>query len=435
MEQIAVYGSLLVGLLFWAWARPRFTTVSVLIFVLLVVELLVALLGTVLPVTNRSSFGPGRTLAGLDNLLLPIAALVVGLMLVGLAADTTRLIRIVCRILVVAMAINAVIAYFSSIYDLTGLLSPFWAPPDSRMTVATLSAQTGRFSGVLNQPAEAGTLYGVGVLAAIHLYRGQMLKMGVSMLLLTIGGVLTVSKVFLLVGFPIAVWQAIRASGLRLRGLTVLFLLTAVAAAVAVRFELVSSWVGGAMFSRLLHPSGGAAGAVDVYTAGRLGSSSTLQPVAEAVLKSSPWYGFGAGGLATPYDNGWVEALVVAGVAGAIIYTAVLVTLAVTWARRRRSVDRAQSAFAGGLVLILIGASVGLPALTANRVATVAWLLICLLLLSPAQNPVPLEVTRRRIWERMPARPVTHHHRAPVGQGSGRWGSFFATRPGTDRSR
>jgi hypothetical protein len=386
-EHIAVYGTLLVGLIFCVWTRLRATTAGALILLLLLIEALVAILGIVQPVTNHSGIAPGNTLAGLDNLLLPVAALLVALMLASSGADTTRLLRIVCTVLVVAMCVNGVLAYLSSIRDMTWLLSQFWDSQTSQRSVADQAAEMGRFSGMINQPAEAGTLYGMSVLAAIYLYREHALKMGISMLLLTIGGVLTISKVFLLVGLPIAAWQAVRVSGPRLRRLVV-FLALAIFAAMAARSGLVLSGVGSAYFGRLLHPSGGANDVMDLYTAGRFGSTWALQVVTEAVLNSSPWFGFGARGLAAAYDNAWVEALVIAGVAGAAIYTAVLTTLALSWLRRRLTNDAAQSSFAGGLVLLVIGASTGIPALTANRVATVAWLLISFLLLSPAQKPV-----------------------------------------------
>jgi len=114
-----------------------------------------------------------------------------------------------------------------------------------------------------------------------------------------------------------------------------------------------------------------------------------------AVVQSSPWFGFGAQGLAVPYDNGWVEAFVVAGACGALLYTAVLGLLVVAWWRRR-------SRFAGGLVLVVIGASMGLPALTANRVATLAWVLLTLLLFTPTLMPgapdEPSDRGRHPLW-------------------------------------
>ncbi|GII21209.1 hypothetical protein [Planosporangium mesophilum] len=394
-EQVAVYGSLLVGTVFCLWLRLRMTRGGALVLALLVTELLVAVLRALYPLIDLGWFSPGSAGAGLDNFLLPIACLLIGAMLVGSGADPTRLVRIVCTVLVVAMCLNAALAFVSSVYDLTWLLGRFWDKGDPQLTVAAKAAQMGRYSGVINQPFEAGALYGMSVLAATYLYRENALKLGTITLFLTLGGVLTVSKVFLLVGFPIAVWQMIRVSGARTLRLTVLVGL-AVLATVAAESGLLLSSASSDYLGLLLHPSGGANGVMALYTAGRFGGASALQPVTSAVLESSPWFGFGIRGLAAPYDNAWVEALVVAGIVGAVLYTAVLVTLGVIWARRRTHVDQAQSSFAGGLVLLVIGASVGMPALTANRVATIAWLLIAFLLLSPTPKPVEPTVAASR---------------------------------------
>ena len=50
----------------------------------------------------------------------------------------------------------------------------------------------------------------------------------------------------------------------------------------------------------------------------------------------------------------------------------------------------------GGLVLVAIGASMGVPALTANRVATVIWVLLTMALLCAGQNCTDTFNLRRR---------------------------------------
>jgi hypothetical protein len=132
-------------------------------------------------------------------------------------------------------------------------------------------------------------------------------------------------------------------------------------------------------------------GVIDQYTGGRLGDTSTLAYVVQSVLAVSPIFGFGAGGLLVAYDNAWVEELVMNGVLGAVLYSMLLVTLVIGWLRARAHLGSAAARLAGGLVAVAIGASWGLPALTANRCATIAWLLLSLLLLPelrPAE-PVP----------------------------------------------
>ena len=102
------------------------------------------------------------------------------------------------------------------------------------------------------------------------------------------------------------------------------------------------------------------------------------------------------------YDNGWVEALVVGGLAGAAIYSLVLGYLLAAW---RRSPDGPATDLLGGLALLLLGASVGLPALTANRVATIAWILIVLLLARPRELLPADDATGERLVGQRALRP------------------------------
>ncbi len=358
-----------------------------LVVVLLAVEMLLALVGALAPVANISQFHVGSPLAGLDNLVLPVVVLVSVWTLLAAGADRRRLLTVTCRVVVLAMCANAVIAYWSQVHDLTPLLSRFWdntvpVADASTGTVAGRAAQLGRYTGAFNQPAEAGEMYGIALLAAIYLYLDRSVKLAVSGILISVGGILTVSKIFLLVGLPVGVWQVLREPAQRVRRLTLLItgILTLVTLAL---FRVAPTWIGGDFLTRLLHPEE-AKGLLDLYTGGRLGGSSSLREVTVAVLDNSPWFGFGAGGLSAPYDNGWVEALCVAGVVGATIYTATLLVLAATWIRRHIRMDLAEARLSGGLVVVAVAASVGLPALTANRVATIIWLLLGLSLLAPS---------------------------------------------------
>ncbi len=387
-EQVVVYGLFAVALMSLRWCRFRFTRAAVLALGLLTAAALVAVLGTVMPVPELTGFGRASALAGLDNLALPLAVLVTLWTLLDLGADRERLLALVCRVVIWAMCLNAVLAYASQGHDLTPVLSRFW---DNTVvgntvtdTVAGRASQLGRYTGIFNQPAEAGEMYSMALLAAIYHYRCDLLRFAGASLLITVGGLLTVSKVFLLVGLPIAAWQVLRQSHGRGRRF-VLLAAAAVAVAALAQSGIGPQWIGGNFLAQLLHP-GANGDALHLYTGGRLGNSSSLHTVVAAVLHDSPWFGFGAGGLAVPYDDAWVEALCVAGLYGALLYTMLLATLAVCWLRRRVPAGSARSRLGGGLVLLVIGASVGLPALTANRVATIAWLLIGLVLLSPGSD-------------------------------------------------
>jgi hypothetical protein len=200
---------------------------------------------------------------------------------------------------------------------------------------------------------------------------------------ITVGGILAVSKIFLLIGLPVGLWQILLVLG-------------------EIRSGLTPEWTGAKVLLRLL-PSNNQE-ILDLYTAGRLGDDSTLAVVTEAVLHGSPIVGYGAGGLRVPYDNGLVEALVVGGVVGAALFTAVLITLATAWWRaRRRDGTRETTRLSGGLVAVVVGGAVGVPSLTVNRCSTVVWLLLALLLLCDDAGRRSVTGPDKRERSRLPA--------------------------------
>jgi len=127
------------------------------------------------------------------------------------------------------------------------------------------------------------------------------------------------------------------------------------------------------MLRSLLHPSGSLA---VQYSAGRYSTSAGLGPVAADVFHASPWYGFGAGGLDAAYDSLWVQALVLAGTVGLIIAVAFLLMLVFRLWRLRRVTKRPEWNLAAAALVLAIGGSSGLPALTANRDSTLLWLIL-----------------------------------------------------------
>ena len=75
----------------------------------------------------------------------------------------------------------------------------------------------------------------------------------------------------------------------------------------------------------------------------------------------------GAAGLNVAYDSLWLEVFVVSGIIGVVLAAARLVLLAARWVRVKASLDRAEWQLAGGVLVLAVGASLGIPSLTANR--------------------------------------------------------------------
>ena len=61
--------------------------------------------------------------------------------------------------------------------------------------------------------------------------------------------------------------------------------------------------------------------------------------------------------------------------------------LAFRWARLRGYLQRPEWHLAGGVLALAMGASLGIPSLTANRACTLAWLVLGVLLAARRAGP------------------------------------------------
>lgn len=288
--------------------------------------------------------------------------------------DAPRLLAMTSRIVAVAMAASGLLAITSIRFDLSEYLRPFWTTDAAgAFSVAANAAALGRYGGIFNQPAEAGALYSIAGLAAVYVWRDQLPKLAVIASLIVIGGLISVSKIFILGGLPLILvyWMSTQRRGRKV-GLVLGLVLLAVG---IVQSGVFSGWRGTNYLARLLDPQGGAIG---FYTAGRFESGSTVSQVIAEVLKVSPVVGVGAGGWNVAYDSALVESLVVAGVIGMAMYA---ITLIAVFLIARKIVDAHLRRFAYLFAILLVGAAAGFSPLTGNRVAAVAWLFIALLLL------------------------------------------------------
>lgn len=194
-----------------------------------------------------------------------------------------------------------------------------------------------------------------------------------------LGGLLCVSKIFILGGLPLILWQVWR--GRRAGKVTIVFV-SGAALLGLVQSGVAAQWTGIDFLGRLLQP--GSRDLTSFYTAGRLGTGSTLTRVIDEVTRVNPLYGVGAGGLKVPYDNGWIEAFVMAGTLGVACYT---LTLLAIFRMARSDADSARRRFLTSVVVLAIGGSLGLPALTANRAGSLLWLFLALGALAHQRKP------------------------------------------------
>lgn len=333
------------------------------------------------PPANRTPYPYGSFPAGIDNLMLPLAALVVTWWWVS-RFPGLNLVRVATKAIVFALSANAALTllYFGSP---PSWLRMFWASGEGQ-TVADRATQLGRYTGIFNQPAEAGIAYSLGLFCLVYVLHTseahrRSLYFLVSGTLLTVGGVVTTSKVFIIGGLPLVAYLILR-NRRRRANLIALSLVALVGYLVVRAMGWLPQWDGSAMISRLLGVRGQTF--LSVFTAGRLGEGGTLGASTASVMENHLGFGVGAQGLAVAYDSAWVEALVVAGAVGTVLLAAVFLALLLRWWSLRGCLPRPEWMLGGAVALLLLGGSLGVPSLTGNRVSTLAWVLLGLLIVS-----------------------------------------------------
>ena len=369
-------------------------------------------------VGNETSLPNGSLLAGFENALLPLATITVTFW--NTLLPRMELLRVVSWTLAVVMSMNAIVALWTCYagLDAAPFLPRFWTAAGSDVTVALLAEQMGRFSGIFNQPAEAGVAYSLAAFCLLYLIRtGVRMPIALQTLMWTLiilDGLLTISKIFVIGGVVVATIQLLTDRDNRLR-LALSGLATLVAAGAAGVLDLAGSW--GASIMLNVYRVSVRAGDSPLYTlsAGRFGSpgdsggppsmgaptvsgatdviappSTELAAISDQVLAHHPWFGVGAKGLVVSYDSAWTEALVVAGVVGVVVLVAVHAALVLSWFGRRKELPRAEWILCGAVVVLVLGSSFGLPSLTGNRESTLLWIFVGLMLFTASsQSPGP----------------------------------------------
>lgn len=380
-EQLAGYG--IAFLVLFTFVRLKSWTVGLLAPWLWVIG--IATVSTFFSYTGTLPWGRGDGLSGYDNLLLPLA-IMFGIWSIVPCGGAGMALRAAAKMVVWAATINAVLAVASSLIPTVAvpLLRPFWSA--SSGNVAENAIQMGRYTGIFNQPAEAGVAYAIAAILAVWAYSHRPAFMYGLVTLITVGGMLSVSKVFLLIGLPVTLgllWVTRRGTSRVWMVVTVFSL-----GLLLLSSTFIQDWAGYEYMMRLLEVPPGQS-AVQFYTAGRWNEESSMLTVIGFILSVSPLVGVGVAGLRVPYDSQWTETIVMSGVLGAIGVIAVLVILFI---RFRKIQDWSTRCTALAFWLVLSVGSFGISTLTANRVTTIVWVVVALFVAIAARD----EGTRSR---------------------------------------
>lgn len=282
--------------------------------------------------------------------------------------------------LVVLLSLNTLWIFIGFFIDQSIINQYFWRGDES---VASRALTNGRYAGIFNQPMEAGVAYSIGLLAWLYLAENKFidirLKSTIYLLLMIVGGLFTVSKVFLIGGLGLFFVGSILIKNVRTRifRLSLLFFLFGF----PVYYYLLHTWDGMNYLFRFFNKNSYQDGFLNLITAGRYGGSNSQQgDFFSAIWKSSPIYGEGLGSQQV-LDSGFFHFFADGGLIGLGFYLLILLSLCYSIIKFYSYTKlSSETKLFIGLALLIIIASFGAPVLTLNRSSVIVWLFIGLLL-------------------------------------------------------
>lgn len=315
-------------------------------------------------------------IAGADALIFPLIVILVTSVLVTKVGSQRSLVLLSAGVLA-GLVLSTLVAIFQSSIS-QAVLAQFWSG-DGGVSVGELSQDNLRYTGIFNQPIEAGIAFSLGVILIWALPVGSYLRIALLIVVLT-GGGLSGSKV-IFAGVTVAALLPLFNGDLieRLKNFTL-----------AVFAILVSAsylyWQGSLAWfvTRFMSPvaRAGESPQIDSFltepgeivtglTGGRFGANGVTSPI------SSP-IGFGLDQTMSPLDSAITEASAKAGYVGVLIISAIYATLMIS----SLAADRTLKGYPlrSATVLIVVIASTGAGSLYLNRASTIFWMMITTLL-------------------------------------------------------
>jgi len=406
-EHVLIYGMLPLALLALLLKRRP----------ILVFPPLLRLWGTMLAITlwtlMVTFLGPRnyesgmKVIAHLENYVQPIAIILILVAFVRPMSEETAslLFHRTCQALIAMLVLNSLLVLASVFVNLSGVLHHFVGAGDAAgSTVSARAASMGRYSGVFNQPMESGLAYSLGLLAwasLIHRTNRVTLTDYATLAFLFLGGVISVSKIFIAGGCPLFLMYLTSVG--RTRQLFNWKLIVAGVLVTAVSVKVLQQWVGLDFFLRLFRARGGEeANLIALFTAGRFGHEEAFVHLLFArVWEEAPLYGFGFAAQSL-LDNAFLEFFMQGGLPALLGYVLLVLSLGVIGMQQwRRGTPEGRLLLA--IFVLISGGGVGAPVLTLNRASTVLWVLLSLILFIVAARQARDTATTARVAYRRPA--------------------------------
>lgn len=301
--------------------------------------------------------------------------------------ELRRTLRSVCLVTCLLLAANGVLALCQIFWDMSPFIEYFLrvVPSDSgtpKAAVSQVASAMGRYSGIINQPFESGVAYSIGLLCWIYCFaQAKRLKIWnlALLLLLLLGGFVSVSKVFIYGGIPVGLlaWNESQRGSLIANWKPIaLFFILGLTAAV-----LLPDWTGWDHFSGQTSTDGLSSNPLSTITAGRYGhEQKTIEKQFAYWWEESPLYGFGFGYQGT-LDSGYLEAVIKGGLVGMILQL-MLIGVIGLWTRKCCwNGLREERILLRWIWILIIGTNIGMPVLIINRASILLWLVVCLCIL------------------------------------------------------
>ena len=272
---------------------------------------------------------------------------------------------------------NSLLIILSIFFGTLPIIDFFVANTNKGLSVSEMAAQSGRFSGIFDQPSEAGLSYSLGILLWLYLFSNKKKIKSYDfflLLMLFIGGIGTISKIFLIGGSVLFLMYLIY-----LKGISKFFSFRAIFLGGLISLLLYQFlqffWIDGLEFLLRLFFLSPDTDLVYLYSAGRFGGSPTyLKNIIDEIWRISPIYGEGFA-YELILDNAYAEFFVQGGIIGLAGYILILVSILKTciWSYRY---NKRESILLLFILLLIIGGGLGTPVLTVNRFSTFCWVFI-----------------------------------------------------------
>ena len=337
----------------------------------------------------------GASLAGqaasLDNFLQPVV--IFYLFSVLFSGENPEFPRRALLAIVWLGVAHTIYLLCSLAFDLTWLNSHFLSTDEINESIWYQARALGRYTWIFEQPMEAGIFYSAVFMVLVLRYgKGDLSRLEFYLFAacLGLGGSLSLSKQFLLLGLPLSV--ALLFSIHRRKACELMLLL--LACAVPLAGYMV--WGSDSSYLRSYVTLYQEDGLFMALTGGRLGSeSSDVSLLAQNILNNSPWFGFGLAAHAQ-LDNGFLEYADQGGICALFFYLFALAFLTVrAWIVRSMPEGKA-TLFAIAFVFL---ASFGGPVITVNRADIFVIFLLSIFAAVPRYTTFTLPNDEKRIFQ------------------------------------